>query len=306
MGKKKELKEKSLKEKPIENESVAPDGSRGGGNTKTPPPRSNCMKNWFFTLNNYTQEECGSIKQILESLDGAKFHVGFEKGSKEETPHLQGFVMLKSKARLNELIGNKRIHWEKLKGTEHEAYTYCNKEGNPMCSKGMRKPIVDEFLKLTPKDWQLEILTLLKTEPDPRKIYVYIDEIGGSGKSIFTKHICLNFTNAIKVTGKGNDVKFMIASALEEREIECVIWDLPRDCAEYISYSALEEIKDGHICSGKYESKSIIFNRPHVIIFTNTLPITEKLSADRWVIKYIQKKETISNLSEDLELNEIE
>jgi len=293
------LKKKQPEEKLEGNLSVDPDGS-GGGNTRTPPSRRVSMKkNWFFTLNNYTTEECGSIKEVFEKY-GEKYHVGYEIGE-SGTPHLQGCIQLKTKMRLNEKINCTRIHWESMKGTTEEAMAYCAKEGNQFISKGARKPIENEFIKFNPHCWQTEIMDIISNKPDDRKIYVYIDELGGSGKSTFTRHLCLTRPGTIKVTGKGNDVKFILANALIKDDIDCVIWDLPRDSANYISYGALEEIKDGHICSGKYESCSIIFNRPHIIIFSNELPATERLSADKWVIRYINKVDPVKSC-DDLEV----
>jgi len=283
-----------------EGEEVAADGC-GVGNTSTPQQkkyRSTSKKGWFFTLNNYTEVEMAVIKKSFEDM-GEKYHVGFEIGE-SGTPHLQGAIILKQACRLDERINISRIHWEKL---GDESMWYTQKEGKPFISRGIKSPIIDDFIGLKPHWWQLEILDLLKSQPDPRKIYVYIDKKGGSGKSTFARHLCLTSSETIKVTGKGNDVKYMMASALEKGDISCVIWDLPRDCANYISYGALEEIKDGHICSGKYESKSIIFNRPHVIIFSNELPATEKLSRDKWVIRYINEDEsTLDDLETESDL----
>ena len=61
--------------------------------------------------------------------------------------------------------------------------------------------------------------------------------------------------------------------------------DFTRDVEEYVSYQAIEAIKNGIFYNTKYESKMITYNSPHVIIFANFFPDITKLSSDRWVIR---------------------
>jgi len=94
--------------------------------------------------------------------------------------------------------------------------------------------------------------------------------------------------NALYVSGKGADVKHTVSEWIEKNgEIDIILWDLPRTMEDYVSYSAIEELKNGIFHSGKYESKMVLFNSPHVIIFANFPPRESALSADRWKIKRI-------------------
>jgi len=61
------------------------DGS-GAGNTRNRPSAS---KSWVLTLNNYSDEEYGSLKQVLENL--GDYILGKEIGE-SGTPHIQGYV----------------------------------------------------------------------------------------------------------------------------------------------------------------------------------------------------------------------
>jgi len=65
------------------------------------------------------------------------------------------------------------------------------------------------------------------------------------------------------------------------------IFGYARSKENYISYEALEEIKDGLFFSGKYESGMVCINPPHVVVLCNFAPDESKLSKDRWVIKNI-------------------
>lgn len=78
--------------------SVGSDGSGEGGNTTFPSPRRIAPAiRWCFTLNNYTEEEYGSM--VLVFKEKCKMCIiGDEKGD-SGTPHLQGYVEFKTKCR---------------------------------------------------------------------------------------------------------------------------------------------------------------------------------------------------------------
>ena len=58
-----------------------------------------------------------------------------------------------------------------------------------------------------------------------------------------------------------------------------------------VSYTALEQIKDGRATSTKYISRPITFKTPNiVIVFSNQRPIRTKLSEDRWLEYRITSK----------------
>ena len=61
--------------------------------------------------------------------------------------------------------------------------------------------------------------------------------------------------------------------------------DIERSMEDYISYGAIEKIKNGYFMCAKYESKPIIRNPPHLLIFANFKPNIDELSLDRWVIR---------------------
>lgn len=134
--------------------------------------------------------------------------------------------------------------------------------------------------------WQKSILDIIKSEPDPRKIYVYVDTLGGKGKSTFAKHLVMT-KNALSLAGKSSDVKYALTEAIKDRDIDIVIWDLPRSVGNLVNYQSIEEVKNGMFFSGKYESTMTLFNTPHLFIFTNEIPDLDKLSKDRWVINEI-------------------
>lgn len=257
------------------------------GNTKT---RVVPSKFWCFTLNNYTMDQVETLETTFRQHD-VDYIFGEEKGEKG-TPHLQGYIECKGKVRPVEFFKlDKSIHWEKRKGNKEQNIKYCSKEGKVHTNMKIAKPLRDPWLECQPSAWQLNLLNILDGEPDARKIYWYYDSEGGSGKSIFTKHICMT-KNAIMVNGKGNDIKCGVTSHIEKHgELDICIMDFPRTVEGYVSYSAIEEIKNGMFFNGKFESSMVMFNTPHIVIFANFLPDTSKLSKDRWVIENISNTE---------------
>lgn len=131
------------------------------------------------------------------------------------------------------------------------------------------------------KSWQIGILEVIKKKKTDRKIMWFWEPTGGIGKTIFAYHLCKHY-DAIYLSGKSNDIKSAIASCKKKPKI--CIFDFSRTIENYISYEALESIKNGIFFSGKYESSMVMMRPPIVICFANYPPEKEKLSLDRWLI----------------------
>lgn len=254
----------------------------GKGNTKPSPKQCNACKRWCFTWNNYPDtgiDDC--IKAF--SANSSKYCIGKEVGE-QGTPHLQGYVSCDKKIRWTAFDLPKTIHWEKAKGDEDSNYTYCGKEGNMISNIKKDKPLIclaDE--KLT--KWQREVVEIVKKDPNDRTIYWYWEPVGNMGKTTFAKYLSIKY-NAIPIEGKKNDILFCAAMFPSD----LYIFDFERSMEEFISYGAMEKIKNGYYMSAKYESKPIIRNPPHLICFANFEPDLNKLSKDRWVIVEIKEK----------------
>lgn len=248
------------------------------GNTKQASP---ALK-WCFTLNNYTEIE---YKEMLDqfSSNSSKFSyiIGKEVGA-SGTPHLQGYVKFDKKQRPSALKLSKRIHWESCKGSEEDNIKYCSKDGNYVTNMKVKRPLkILDKCKLY--DWQKDIISIVEKEPDDRVIHWYWEDKGNVGKTTFAKYLSHHY-GAIPVEGKKNDILYCCA----EFESDIYIFDFERSMEEYISYGAIEKIKNGYFMCAKYESKPIIRNPPHVIIFANFEPDKLELSLDRWHIVKIK------------------
>lgn len=260
---------------------MAPTGSEGEGNTK-PLPRITASKNWCFTLNNYTDEMLALLAPILELN---KYIYGFEVGE-QGTPHLQGYVEFTDKKRPSEYIKIKQIHWTKSKGTRDENITYCSKDGNYKTNFIVKRPLKKLICEDESKQykWQKDILKIISEEPDDRTIHWFWESDGCAGKTTFAKFLTRKY-EAVPLEGKKNDILYCAA----EFESNIYIYDIERSLEDYVSYGAIEKIKNGYYMCAKYESKPIDRNPPHVIIFANFKPDMSNLSEDRWHIVEIKK-----------------
>lgn len=260
--------------------------SAGVCNTnKTPEKKKQIApsKNWCFTWNNYPE----NWKPYFSSNKIDKYVIGREVGELG-TPHLQGYICFKSKVRPLSVIKDKTIHWEKTRKVQ-ESIKYCMKDGD-FEVKNIR---VEKPLKILQDDqlydWQKDIIQILKKEPDDRKIYWFWDRKGGIGKSVFTKKICYEY-GALLLVGKSADMKHGIVEYKKAEYVfpEIVIMDLPRSFNKsYLSYTGIEEVKNGLFFSGKYEGRMCLFNSPTLIVFSNEEPDYTKLSEDRYVVKEV-------------------
>jgi len=178
----------------------------------------------------------------------------------------------------------KRIKWIKRAkdATTDDNITYCSKEGKFKTNFKIKKPLKKLACEDNMYPWQKNIIKIIESEPDDRTIHWYWEPNGCSGKTTFSKYLTRKF-DAVPLEGKKNDILYCAA----EFESDIYIYDIERSLEEFVSYGAIEKIKNGYYMCAKYESKPIDRNPPHVIIFANFPPDIEKLSKDRWNIVLI-------------------
>lgn len=271
---------------------VVPDGDTERGNTSSTPlsasnKRCNPAKQWCFTYNN---PDMKFIDFIAQHYRITNYVFQLERGT-NGTPHFQGVVSFDVKSRPKSVFGPEydAIHWEVCKDWD-ASIRYCQKADTRIRGPWLKGDKVKRFndLKLlSPEqfyDWQRNLINIIEQEPDDRKIYWVWETEGNRGKTSFCKYLSARY-GAVLLTGKGTDMKYAIASMPDYPRI--VLIDCPRSMMEYVSYPGLEEIKNGYFFCGKYESKQVIGNPPHMIVFANCEPEYEKLSGDRLEVIHI-------------------
>lgn len=269
---------------------IVPDSSYSEGNTNLPrkdkkKKQISPAKRWCFTLNNYKEGDMDTIIKCCSS-NSSNYIVGKEVGE-SGTPHLQGYIEFNKKIRPLNLI-ELGCHWEKAKGNRESNIKYCSKDGDYKTSFYIPKPLV-VLKEVDLYWWQVALLENLFLEENDRIIWWIYDEIGNIGKSALAKYLVVT-EKCIVVDGKANDIFCGIAGYKEDKGYypEIVIIDCPRHNIGFMNYGAIEKVKNGLVFSGKYESKQMVFNSPHVVVFANQEPDRSKFSADRWKIKKIK------------------
>lgn len=265
-------------------------GSKQGGNTKPPASgrkREIQAKRWVFTWNNYPSQWMEQVEHILPRL--AKWIFTQEVGE-SGTPHIQGFIEGKTKLRPFGLLP-KQVHWEKAKGNDEQQIQYITKKpmGPVHHSENMRPPKKIPLLEYEDMHpWQQRFYTLALSQlageyTNDREIFWVWERTGGYGKSALVKLLCAR-NGAMITSGKATDMKYMIVKQHEKtgKFPEIVLFDVPRSSLGYISYTGIEEIKNGCFASTKYECSVVVMCSPLVIVFANEPPDYSQMSMDRW------------------------
>lgn len=124
---------------------------------------------------------------------------------------------------------------------------------------------------------------------DPRTINLIVDVAGNAGKSTIASLMDLHkrgidlppFNDAEKLIQATCD----ILMSRELRQPKTVFIDLPRAMDKRRLgglFTAIEQIKKGHVFDTRYQYKDWWFDAPQIWVFSNFKPDLEMLSADRW------------------------
>ena len=149
------------------------------------------------------------------------------------------------------------------------------------------------------RPWQQQALELVETLTDRKIIWIY-GKNGNEGKSWFQSYIQgrYGFNRVVKL-----DLRIRhenLCNVLKKQSLSSLDIFLFNDArcvaAEDNLYRILENIKDGQATASKYNNDNIYFKTPNtVIIFSNRLPDTTRLSKDRWNILEIRGNKLIDN-----------
>lgn len=244
---------------------------------------------WAFTVNNWSENEYKDLLSYFSS-NSSKFIIGKEIGE-QGTPHLQGYVEFSKKLRLTQIKkikGFERANLRKCDGTREDNFIYCSKDGDFITNLPYKKPvkIINELL---PFQKSLESIALSK--PDEGKIIWVFDEKGQTGKTQFLRYMNIKYGVPFAYGGKCADIinlAFNNKEYLETTECPTFLYNFGRETQnDKISYNSMEQLADGAIANTKFEAQCFVFNQPNIIILANCLPLMNKLTASRWIIKSI-------------------
>jgi len=134
------------------------------------------------------------------------------------------------------------------------------------------------------RTWQQILNRDLNFPPLDRKITFIVDYTGNSGKTWFARYYaqCHNKVQII-LPGKKLDMAYTV-----KQDNRVLFVDAPRSKqGDFIQYDFLEEVKNGLIFSGKYESRMKYLAPCHVVVMMNEQPDKQKLSSDRYDVRIV-------------------
>lgn len=132
--------------------------------------------------------------------------------------------------------------------------------------------------------WQEEVIEMVK-QPDDRSIKLIIDKIGNTGKSILCEY--LEYQQLAYEIPPMREMGDIMQCVMSVKAQKAYVVDMPRALKKdklASFYSGLEALKNGVAYDGRYQFKKKRFDRPQIIVFTNTEPDLSLLSIDRWEI----------------------
>jgi len=269
------------------------------GNTKPPATskksiakkennRISASKRWCFTHNNYSEDQLVEMVEDFKRL-GMDYVVGREVGE-QGTPHLQGYVRAEFVFRpMEKFKWSCKPHWEKCKGDHGSNVKYCSKDNNYVTNLRLPKPIVVQ----EPYGWQRDVADIVETEPDTRTIHWFWEPEGGRGKSSLVRWLAVK-KHALVCSGKASDMKYLVVKYAEQHDgcsPDVIVFDVPRASKDYLSYTGIEEIKNGCFASTKYECGMHVMAHPHVFVFANFEPVPgQDMSRDRFHTVHVQRR----------------
>lgn len=251
-------------------------------------------RGWAFTINNPEKDMIEKLKAMFINDELACQ----EETGKEGTKHIQGVVWFKNARTFNSMKKKlPRAHLE-IGKNKKALFNYCTKEetrsGETFDSRDKRPTVINPLEGKELYPWQQQVVDVLSEKPDTRSIYWFVDYEGNNGKTSFAKHIILkHWGEALYLTGKSADCKYGIFNWLKEHKLNVVFFDFVRTIENYVSYQAIEEIKNGIFYNTKYESEMCIFDPVHIICFSNWIPNIENMSKDRWKLFEIKGGEAL-------------
>lgn len=265
------------------------------------PQSSNPIYKYDFVINNYTDKEVCQVKETIGRLC-KKGGFGFEVGEDCGTPHLQGYISLIKKQRITGLHKEPGFARASFRAVRNEPalIAYIQKDGNSW-THGFPKPIkIIQNLY----DWQKDAEALLTApDTDDRIVHWWYDKEGNVGKSAFAKYMVVKHKALYCCSGKYADLINLVFN-VDMNECNCVIFDIPRNQGNKVSYSAIESIKNGLICNTKFETGTKVFNSPNILILSNMPPDKSALSADRWRIRNLGQDDDVESVYIDYAFDE--
>lgn len=140
------------------------------------------------------------------------------------------------------------------------------------------------------RKWQAGLWKFLSYKPDDRHILFVVDRTGNCGKSYFCRYYKSVYPDTTQIFSPAKGADLAHAYKTTNR---VVFFDVPRSrCdSQLFPYNFLEGVKNGSVFCSKYESREKEFDPAHLVVFMNEMPLLDKLSVDRYLIRILTAKD---------------
>lgn len=165
-------------------------------------------RNWCFTLNNYAPIDVMTLllsptEEHRVSTPVVTYICFGEEVGESGTPHLQGYLELKTKSRLagvKKITGLEKAHFEMRRGTQQQAVDYCKKDGKFSCAGKLKTVPLESIIdwnkvwedavqghwdEIPPKVKVQQYSTLKRIEADHAEMPKDLDWLDGSPPNEF-------------------------------------------------------------------------------------------------------------------------
>lgn len=141
------------------------------------------------------------------------------------------------------------------------------------------------------RPWQRNVVDELAEQNDRQVLWIY-DPVGGHGKSylawwMIAQGYALDPREEVLLvtTGKHSDIAYSLAQTTPSPKL--VIFDLPRQQSDKVPYGVMEQMKNGVIFVGKYQSRTLRMRSLKILVFSNFKPdIEDNFTRDRYENSY--------------------
>lgn len=274
--------------------------SRGEkGNTEPSPKKQvSASKKYCFTHNFEIIENKKVEEALINKLVGtlkliSNFYIfSLEIGTENKRRHLQGYIEFKDPVRITGIknVVENTTNWRKADGSRQQNITYISKDPikGPYTYDVKNVPkYTAEQLRIQPADklykWQVKALEMARGDIDDRCIFWFWSAKPKVGKTQTLKHL-MYYDNFDFVDGDKSNIMCAIVGddGLKPLKRGYVFnFSNDKDLSK-VSYTAMENMKDGLIFSGKYKSGGMLIPPLQVIVMANGPPVCKE--SDRWKV----------------------
>lgn len=246
---------------------------------------------WYPEDENYEGKRKDMIDWLNEIAKKAVWQI--EECPSTKRLHFQGKFSLIERNWLKAVPNPLKMSFSITAKENKDDWSYVTKEATRIEGPWILQEVLDEpvmtiqlnnFMKEVLWWWQEQVMEFIQVYDD-RKIDIIFDKHGNIGKSIFTEYC--EYKGLIEEVPPLRNMEDIFQWVYGRPKKKAYFIDMPRGMKKDKLgdfYAGIEVIKNGVAYDKRYQAKKIRFDRPRIVVFTNTLPDFSLMSKDRWCV----------------------